>query len=101
MRAVLIACSGLTKDEYPTLSEAVQKSGQHWWHFLDSVWIVETTETAEDMGDRLADIVREMGKEQKVLAIEITGRYEGWLPKKAWDWMSRHVKKETADRKVS
>ena len=94
MHTLLIAYSGLKKDNYPKLSDAIKDNGKYWWHYLDSVWIIESAETAELVGDKLADLVSEMESEPNLLVVEITGSYQGWLPEKAWDWMKKHVGKQ-------
>ena len=91
MRTLLIAYSGLQKADYATLAAAIEGSGKYWWHHLDSVWIVKSTETAEAVGDKLGDLVSKMDPSPTLLVIEITNHYEGWLPEQAWEWMYKHV----------
>ncbi len=67
----------------------VLKSQEGWWHYLSSTWIVSTDyESARELFQKLKPFIR-VG--DRLLVVEITPDYSGWLPKKAWTWIKRHV----------
>lgn len=75
--------------DYDPLIEAIKRSPR-WWHHLKSTWLVESSETAEQIWDRLAPFVSE---EDNFLIIEVRKNYGGWLTEKAWGWIESHVPK--------
>ena len=89
-KKILIVTTDLKKPsaQYELLFEAL-KAQETWAHYLTATWLVATDKTASEVywelkphilaGDRI--LVAEMGPSR-----------QGWLPKKAWDWIKRHEK---------
>lgn len=75
-----------TKD-YSSLYEAIKSYGQ-WWHYMDSTWIVSTQSQIETVVQSIRSQIEEA---DNLFVVEISGcRRNGWLPKKAWDWLRAH-----------
>jgi hypothetical protein len=73
--------------EYQDLFEAIKAIGP-WWHYLDSTWLLDTNLTANQAYKRLEPHV---DKNDHVLIIKVDPYdKQGWLPKKAWDWINGH-----------
>lgn len=72
---------------YEGLYEAIRNSG-NWWHFLESCWIVATTESSAQIWARLASKIDET---DRLIIIEVRRESYGWLPREAWDWINLHV----------
>jgi hypothetical protein len=72
---------------YGPLFEAIKKSPK-WWHYLDSMWLVYTTETPKQIWDRLSGC---LDKNDVMLIIEVRNNSYGFLPKAAWEWISQHA----------
>jgi len=66
----------------------VLKSSKHWWHYLESTWLVAVTDSPEELRRKLAPHKR---KGDRMLIIGVTGDSDGWLPEEAWDWIKRNV----------
>ncbi|SEK17584.1 hypothetical protein [Parapedobacter koreensis] len=64
------------------------KNSPSWWHYLDSTWLISTSETAEQLYARIG---KHIDKNDYALTIEVRRNYEGWLPKKAWEWIREHI----------
>lgn len=77
--------------QYSDLHDAIKSLGT-WWHFLDSTWLLSTSLRAEGVANRLRQVI---DQNDHLLVIKVTAESAGWLPQKAWDWISQHVK-ETA-----
>ena len=73
--------------DYDALYTAIKSCGA-WWHYLGSTWLVDTSLNAQEIWDRLAPNV---DKNDRVLVIRVTRDYQGWLPRKAWDWINSRV----------
>jgi hypothetical protein len=74
--------------KYTDLHEAIKSLGQ-WWHYLDSTWIVSTTLTP---AQAFAKLKPTMDANDSLLVIDVTAKTRsGWLPKKAWEWMTKHI----------
>lgn len=75
------------KRDYASLYEAIKAHpATTWWHYLDSTWLVKTTESPTAMSQRLVPLIDSV--DDSLLIVEIVpGRRAGWLPKKAWDWI--------------
>lgn len=60
-----------------------------WWHFLDSTWLISTSETADQLSARL---LKKLDTNDRVLVIKVTRDYAGWLTEDAWNWINQHVR---------
>ena len=74
---------------YDALSKALQKC-EAWWNFVDHVWIVATSESADILWQRVAGA---FGKNDNVIVLELSSGpdRQGWLPEDAWNWFSRNM----------
>jgi hypothetical protein len=63
------------------------KASSRWWHYIDSTWLIATEENAEQLYNRLRPHLDK--EEDSILVIEAGADREGWLPKKAWEWIGR------------
>lgn len=59
---------------YCELGEAIKSLGV-WWHHLETVWIVQCTETPDEIRNRLE---RFLGVEDQLLVIDISGDTARW-----------------------
>jgi len=60
-----------------------------WWHYIDNSYIVASSLNVE----KLYDIVSKGNPNQYIFIVEVdTENAQGWLPKKAWDWLSKYWK---------
>lgn len=73
--------------DYTGLFDAIKQSSK-WWHYLDSTWIVQTTEGANEVYQRLRAHIDD---NDFLLVIEVRDNSQGWLPKDAWDWIHANV----------
>ena len=88
-KAYAICCElNNPKRDYSELYDAIQNCGRLWWHYLDSVWLVISDATPNQIWSQL-DPHRD--KSDYFLIIEIRENVQGWLPKDAWDWIHEHV----------
>ena len=76
--------------DYSSLYESIKQCGSLWWHYLESVWIVQTEFTPEECCDRIRP---SMDENDYLLVVDITNqKKQGWLPSKAWEWLNTHAK---------
>jgi hypothetical protein len=90
MRRVYCVSYDLKSDDnadYTGLYE-VLKSSKHWWHYLESTWLVVVDATAEQLWTRLTPHIQDG---DRVLVIGVTSDSQGALPPKAWDWITRNI----------
>ncbi|MBQ2883651.1 MAG: hypothetical protein IJE43_07780 [Alphaproteobacteria bacterium] len=74
--------------DYESLYDAIKKCGSHWWHYLESTWLVDTNISVDECVNRLRQT---MDTDDNLLVVDITGRpRQGWLPSKAWEWIKQH-----------
>ena len=69
--------------DYSGLHDEIKKADL-WWHYLESTWIISTNLSPNTWTDRLR---KHIDKNDHVLVIEVCDNFNGWLPKKAWDWL--------------
>jgi len=75
--------------DYAKLYETLKSAGG-WWHYLESTWILSTTDSVVTWTDRIRTT---MDENDIFIVVDITGRTSnGWLPKKAWEWLDEHNK---------
>ncbi len=73
--------------DYTGLINEIKKSYQ-WWHYLDSTWLIHTSESADALFQRLHPFI---DKDDYILVIEAGPGRQGWLPQKAWDWIKEKI----------
>jgi len=74
--------------EYDELYKELKNSGT-WWHYLDSTWLISTSESINNLRQR---IQAKIDTNDNLLIFDITSKaYDGWLPKEAWDWIRSHI----------
>lgn len=60
-----------------------------WMHYLESVWIITSIKTADEIFDKLKTAIDE---NDYIFITEITKyNHQGWLPKKAWDYFNDNI----------
>ncbi|KGT79660.1 hypothetical protein MA20_11660 [Bradyrhizobium japonicum] len=60
---------------YDNLVQAIQSMGA-WWHHLETVWIVRSDRTPEEIRDALKIYI---GADDQLLVLDITGDRVGWV----------------------
>lgn len=73
--------------DYEKLHTAIKNLGS-WWHYLESVWLIETNSSAAEVGKHLIQFI---DKDDRLMAIRISKDYDGWLPTEAWSWLNEKV----------
>lgn len=67
---------------------ALLKTAPNWWHHMDSVWILYTSESTDTWNNKIRNVIDEG---DYVLIVDITKRpRQGLLPKDAWDWIRKY-----------
>lgn len=70
--------------DYTSLYNVI-KTAPKWWHYLESTWIIQTSESVDTWNSRLTKV---LDQNDHLLIVDITKRpRQGWLPKEAWDWI--------------
>ena len=73
--------------DYKGLSDELQHS-PGWWHYLDSTWLIATSESANELYKRL---VYHLDRGDNILVIQAGSDRQGWLPKDAWNWIQQNL----------
>ena len=60
------------------------QASRNWWHYLDRTWLLSTTESANELNERLR---RHLVDDDMLLIMKVEADYAGWLPQDAWDWL--------------
>lgn len=74
--------------DYKAVHEAIKSCGSSWWHYLESTWLVESYQTADEIA---AKVRQHIDQNDRLLVIGVTADSAGWLPKDAWEWINSHV----------
>lgn len=59
-----------------------------WWHYLDRTWLIPSDKNAAAIYERLKP---HLDADINLLIIEVGRDRQGWLPKKAWEWIRKHI----------
>jgi hypothetical protein len=70
--------------DYEKLISAIKSQYTTWWHYLESVWVLETSSSATEVGTYLRQFI---DRDDRLMAIRVSKDYEGWLPADAWNWL--------------
>ncbi len=73
--------------DYSRLYETIKGLGT-WCHYLESVWIVSSSETPSQIWGSLNSHIDE---NDRLIIIEVRDNVSGWLPQDAWTWITRNV----------
>ena len=73
--------------DYHEFYEAVKLQGK-WWHYMASTWLLSTTKTPQEVVDA---IFPHMDPQDLLFVCELTNKYQGRLPKVAWDWINAEL----------
>ena len=76
--------------DYSNLYEEIKTEGW-WWHHLDSTWIIKTNNGPEYWYKKLAP---HLDTNDFIFICELKNNYYGFLPKKAWEWLTNVFNKE-------
>lgn len=71
--------------DYSSLYQKIESYGT-WMHYIDNVWIIESTKDAQQISNDLLPFIDQ--EKDFILVIQIAKNYQGWLPKEAWNWMN-------------
>lgn len=64
------------------------KTATSWWHYIDSTWIIKTEQPVEYWSEKIRSVI---DGNDNFLIVDITKqRRQGWLPKKAWEWIRKN-----------
>ena len=73
------------EDLYTTL-----KTADTWWHYLESTWLLYTA-NPDGVNEWQKKIKNIIDDNDNFIVVDITKQSRnGWLPKKAWDWIRKH-----------
>lgn len=84
--AVIYQLKNKTKD-YSNLFNKIKSYGT-WMHYIDTLWIIQSSLSADAISESLFPFIDQ--SKDYLLVIRITSEYQGYLPKDAWEWMSKH-----------
>jgi len=73
--------------DYVSLYEALKQQGL-WWHYLSSTWLLSTWKSPQDVTEALRPY---MDENDSLLVAEMGTRYQGYLPKPAWEWIQNQL----------
>lgn len=59
-----------------------------WAHYIENCWLIRTTDTPQGLDDKIRP---HMSSEDRLLIIEVTSNYKGWLPHEAWEWIKKAI----------
>jgi hypothetical protein len=85
MYVVTYQLAGLLRDSKPL--DAILQGAGEWWHYMDRVWLIYTSDAANDLYNRLVPALQE---NDRLFITQITRQadYQGWLPAEAWAWIN-------------
>ena len=79
-------------DKYSDLFDELSESPR-WWHWIDSVWLLHTVESANQIYARLEP---HLDDDINLFIADIGNDYQGWLPGKAWKWIRKNANRESS-----
>lgn len=76
------------QQNYQGLYEVLKKADS-WWHYLESTWLIKTSETVDAWQTRLRSTLDD---NDLFMIMDLKpARYSGWLPQPAWDWIRTNL----------
>lgn len=72
--------------DYTGLFDELKKF-DNWWHYLESTWIIKTSNSPNEIFKKLKTHIDD---NDNLLIIEAGKKHQGWLPEKAWNWIKKN-----------
>jgi len=72
--------------DYTPFFNAIQQQGA-WCHYLASTWLIDTNRTPQQVADAIQGF---LSPGDFLLVMDMGPRFQGLLPKEAWDWINSH-----------
>lgn len=70
---------------------AILKTAESWWHYLESTWLIYTSDGIEAWQMRIKSAI---DNNDSFIIVDVTKEpRNGWLPKKAWEWIREYENK--------
>lgn len=70
---------------------AILKTAESWWHYLESTWLIYTSDGIEAWQMRIKSAI---DNNDSFIIVDVTKQpCNGWLPKKAWEWIREYENK--------
>ncbi len=70
---------------------AILKTAESWWHYLESTWLIYTSDGIEAWQMRIKSAI---DNNDSFIIVDVTKQpRNGWLPKKAWEWIQEYENK--------
>lgn len=76
-----------TGKDYLGLHSELKKTYE-WYHLLDSTWLLYTSETADQIWQRLKSHI---DGNDNILIIQVTNNKQGWLNQDQWTWLNARL----------
>ncbi len=81
--AIIYELNNKTKD-YSGLHTRIQEFGI-WMHYVETLWIIESTDSAESIYDVLFPFIDK--ESDNILVLELGDSRHGWMDQKGWEWL--------------
>jgi hypothetical protein len=76
-----------TKRDYNLFYESLKQQG-NWWHYLASTWLLSTMKSPEEVANAVHPF---LDPQDSLFVAEMGSRFNGFLPKPAWDWINGQI----------
>ena len=76
-----------TGQKYKDLFEELEKS-PGWCREVDSTWLISTTETAEQLWQRISP---SFDANDRCMIVNATRPFAGWLSEPTWEWIRANL----------
>jgi len=73
---------------YEQFFETLKAQGR-WWHYLRPTWLISTDKAPQAVFDALRPHIQ---PPDRFFVVQMGPRYQGWLPKEAWEWIHKYEK---------
>lgn len=74
--------------DYSQLYETIKNAGISWWHYLESIWIINTNLSIQECSNLLHNNI---DTNDFLFIVDISEKeHQGWLPSKAWEWFRQN-----------
>lgn len=79
---------GYPLKDYSPFYSAIKSISGVWWHYLKNSWLVKSDLDAKEIYNAVR---MHLHQGDRVLVVEVTENYCGWLPSEAWPWIYKNL----------
>lgn len=74
---------------YPKLYDVIKELGSYWCHPLESVWLVKSNLTVDEISNKILSVIDKTN--DYLFVVEVNNHKQGWLTEDVWNHLNTGI----------